>query len=103
MSDERFAIPPEPGDQAADPVTDGVAPVSDRRVDEFWSPPFKQDGPEDEVRADFPKRRWRVRPPMTPPMEPEHERQCARDEPEIIEIAVQKSVPKMRFENASVE
>ena len=37
------------------------------------------------------------------PMQPENQRECARDQPEVVEVRMQKAAGQMRFEQPAVE
>ena len=73
-------------------------------MDEHRTDKFTEDGPEHEMAGNFikPRHPVMISQPQEP-IEPEHRRQCAWDQPEIIEMPVQKRRVKCRHENPSVD
>ena len=96
-------MPPKPRRHAAAPVAGDIPKIRRGVRPDDGTDSFEQQRPENEVRDNFRNlRRIIVLTQAKSPMQPENERQRARNQPAIIKMIVKKSRVDMRFDEPAV-
>ncbi len=102
--DPTSAVPPQASQNGSSGVGGHIPWVAGGMRYEFWADPLKQHRPKDEVACDF-RELWGlvVRANTEPPVQPKNGRQRAWDEPEIVEIRMEKPCTYMRLDHPAVD
>ena len=102
--DPTSAVPPQASQEGSSGVGGHIPWVARGMRYEFWADPLKQHRPKDEVACDF-RELWGlvVRANTEPPVQPKNGRQRAWDEPEIVEIRMEKACTYMRLDHPAVD
>lgn len=91
-----MSLPPKPGEQSAHRVRDDIPNVADCVWHNVRTNPFEENGPNDELKNDLGRTWWFiVQTQFQPSLHEEHWRQGAGDEPQIIEVRVEKCIVQM--------
>lgn len=97
-------LPPQTGENCPGNIGQHVNGISRCVRHKFRTDPFKQRGPENQMQGDFRQRRCMVMLAQAEsPMQPENRRERTGDEPEVIEVGMEKPGMDVRLDEPAID